>query len=246
MRLLFLFALLLNLVLFAWMHYRQPVQPESPPAMDKGIDALVLLREHDSVVETGPKKPKTLSERRAETPTQSQDSRQDKQMDPATQPVVSSVACYTAGPFVTVREAADIADKLRPLGVEARQRVTETTELSAYWVYLPPFKSREHAQEIARGLERRGVTDYFVISAADKENAVSLGVFSTREAAERRRNELAKLGYAPAVDERYRVRFEYWLDYSLGRSSPSSDAVIAALAQVQSDVRVSQRSCEPE
>lgn len=244
MRLLFLFALLLNLAFFAWMHNRQPLQPVSPPATEKGIDPLVLLRERGSVVETEPKKPKALSEQRTEKPTQPQDTQQDNQPGPATRLAVNLPTCYAAGPFATVREAADVADKLRPLGIEARQRVSESNELSAYWVYLPPFRSREHAQEVTRELARRGVKDYFVVSAADKENAVSLGVFRTREAAERRRNEIAKLGYAPTLDERYRIRFEYWLDYSFSSSASPPDAVLAVLQRERPDVRVSQRGCE--
>lgn len=244
MRLLFLFVLLLNLAFFVWIHNRQTVQPVSPPAAEKNIDPLVLLRERDSSAKPEQKTPENLSKQRNEKPAQPQDVQQDNPAGPAIPSAVNPPTCYTAGPFVTAREAADVADKLKPLGIEVRQRVSESNELSAYWVYLPPFQSRERAQEATRELARRGVKDYFVVSAAGKENAVSLGVFSTREAAERRRNEIAKLGYAPALDERYHTRFEYWLDYSLSSSATPSDAVLAVLQQEWPDARVSPRSCE--
>lgn len=239
MRPLLLFVLLLNLAFFAWMHSRQPVQPVSLPAIEKNIDSLVLLQERDSGAEPEPQKQEDLFTQRNERPAQ-----QDNPENRVVPTVVNPPACYTAGPFVTTREAAEVADKLKPLGIEVYQRVSEINELSAYWVYLPPFQSRERAQEITRELARRGVKDYFVVSTAEKENAVSLGVFRTREGAERRRNEIAKLGYAPAMDERYHTRFEYWLDYSLRSSAPPSDAVIAVLQQERPDARITPRSCE--
>jgi hypothetical protein len=193
----FLLVLLVNLAFFAWQHDLQRARPAPPapaPAQDGGSPELKLL---------------LLSERdgrgRSALPAESTAA--------AALPVAAGAAgCFSIGPYATAREAASAAEGLRLLGVEGRQRTSERHEPSGYWVYLPPYRTRELALAASRELADRGVKDRSVVSTAGKENAVSLGFFQSRARAEQRRADIAALGYAPVMEERYRTRFEYWLD----------------------------------
>jgi len=54
-----------------------------------------------------------------------------------------------------------------------------------YWVYMPPLKDKAAVNRKIGELKALGITDYFVVQAPGKWlNAISLGVFKTRDAAE--------------------------------------------------------------
>jgi hypothetical protein len=54
-----------------------------------------------------------------------------------------------------------------------------------YWVYVPPLKDKATVAQKIEQLKARGVEEYFVVQEAGVWlNAISLGVFKTREAAQ--------------------------------------------------------------
>lgn len=81
-------------------------------------------------------------------------------------------------------------------------KVTDKGEKQAvrtnYWVFLPPYPNRAKADEAAAILSRKRVKDFFVVRSGENQNAISLGVFSTRDRAE--------LRYKQIVDLRVRLR----------------------------------------
>lgn len=55
-----------------------------------------------------------------------------------------------------------------------------------YWVYIPPMRKRAEVERKVAQLKERGVTDYFVVQEKGKWlNAISLGVFRNKEAAQK-------------------------------------------------------------
>lgn len=79
-----------------------------------------------------------------------------------------------------------------------------------YWVYIPPAKKRADVEKKIVQLKGHGVSDYFVVQEKGKWlNAISLGVFKTREAAQRYLATLRSKGIRTAkVGERAsRLRF---------------------------------------
>jgi SPOR domain len=70
------------------------------------------------------------------------------------------------------------------LGDRMTQRIIEHDH--GYWVYIPPMKKRAEVEKKIAQLKEHGVQDYFVVQEKGKWlNAVSLGVFKTREAAQK-------------------------------------------------------------
>jgi hypothetical protein len=70
------------------------------------------------------------------------------------------------------------------LGDSLSQRSVEQNH--GYWVYIPPMKKRADVERKVAQLKERGVKDYFVVQEKGKWlNAISLGVFKTRDGAEK-------------------------------------------------------------
>jgi len=75
------------------------------------------------------------------------------------------------------------------LGDKLSQRQVEYA--IGYWVYIPPQKNKAAVSQKIAQLKARGVDEYFVVpDAGPWLNAISLGVFKTREAAQHFLDEL--------------------------------------------------------
>lgn len=99
---------------------------------------------------------------------------------------------------VTGEQIDNARSKIKNLGLTATENASG--ESSKVWVYMPPLENIETAKQKALQLAEMGVTDYFVVNNGGRwQNAISLGIFSTREAGERHLAELKALGVKSAV-----------------------------------------------
>lgn len=107
-------------------------------------------------------------------------------------------ACVALGPFETRDEAAAIGDEIAAAGGETL--LVEESEVGEpdYFVYVEPAASRALAHRTWRELVAQGV-DAFVIPRGERENGVSVGVFSRRELAEAQHARVAELGFPVAT-----------------------------------------------
>lgn len=105
--------------------------------------------------------------------------------------------CLEWGPLAEADRARALAD-LEPLalGKLLTQKRVETT--TSFWVFLPPAPSRFEADRRIADLRTRGVADVAVIDAGPQRNAISLGLFQTEDAANRRLSDVLMLGVANA------------------------------------------------
>jgi hypothetical protein len=105
------------------------------------------------------------------------------------QPLVKQT-CVEWGEFSGVDlQRAEKALAVIKLSEKPKRRLVDS--VSGYWVYIAPLKTRAQAEQKITQLKERGVADFFVIQEAGVwQNAISLGVFKTEEAA---KNYLAKL-----------------------------------------------------
>ncbi|MDR2195827.1 MAG: SPOR domain-containing protein [Gallionellaceae bacterium] len=80
----------------------------------------------------------------------------------------------------------------------------QVAHVDSYWVYLEPAKTATEAKTKVEQLKTLGVKDYFLIQNDDQwNNAVSLGIFKTQQAAEDYRDALTAKGVQSAqVGER--------------------------------------------
>lgn len=92
-------------------------------------------------------------------------------------------------------------------------------QIKKYWVMLPPYQSRSAAIAAITQLKKTRVKDYYRIRSGDYVNAISLGVFSTIDAAKRRVREVkaltAKIGRpSPRVEEIELPAKRFWVVYA--------------------------------
>lgn len=195
-RILFLLLLAANIGMAAWLWLAPPVATPLP-AVDPGVAPLVLLSEKEPVA------PEALAAEMAAAP---------EAADGADQ------RCVSLGPFPTQSDLRRAMAALTPAVERIQFRETLLSQSRGYNVFLPAPATREESLAVARQLSARGVRDYYVVTAGQQQNTISLGLFRERANAERRRAEIGALGFAPAIAERSEQLPVYWLDYAIGAS----------------------------
>ena len=81
----------------------------------------------------------------------------------------------------------------------------ERTQMTgnSYWVFIPPLSSKQEAERKASELKKFKAPEFFVVQEGAMRFAISLGIFSSREAAEDRLEDLRAKGVRSAkVGER--------------------------------------------
>ena len=114
----------------------------------------------------------------------------------------------------------------------------------AYWVYLPPFESYAAAQDKVKDLRKNGISDLFIMGKGEKQNAISLGLFSNKATADQRQEEVTALGLQPVMETQYRTSILEWLDIEVDSKRISTIATITAIADDYITANLSQHSCE--
>jgi len=104
------------------------------------------------------------------------------------------VACLELGP-VAAGDAARAEEAVGALsgGLKISQRRVD--DAARWWVYIPPLPTRAAANQRVAELRKQGVDDSSLINDDPAwRNAISLGVFSTEDAASRRIDDLRRRG----------------------------------------------------
>ncbi|HZX92594.1 MAG TPA: SPOR domain-containing protein [Rudaea sp.] len=199
-RIVFLLLLALNIGVACWLYFAPQSSASQLPATDRGVPKLVLLSEQEE--HAGEANAAEL----ATAPESPADLRND--------------TCTSIGPFGTQADMRGALNALTPLVSRIQYREAHATETRGYWVYLPAMSSREQALAIARQLSAKGVRDYYVVTAGDQQNTISLGLFRDRGNAEKRRNEVATLGFTPELITRTEELPVYWVDFASDPQHP--------------------------
>lgn len=193
LRVLFLLLLALNIGGALWIAFSPPPLAAVVVVADPGVPVLTLLSENET-------DPIATSAELVEAP------------QPST--AIASDNCFSLGPFATQSDLRAALNRLTPSVKRTRTRDTRVSQARGYWVFLGGMKSREEALGVARTLSSKGVRDYYVVTAGDQQNTVSLGLFREKANAERRRAEITGMGFEPELIQRTEEMPVYWLDYA--------------------------------
>jgi cell division septation protein DedD len=179
-RIVFFLLLLANLAFFAWAYFGAGRASEEPQLMEQQLNPQEIR------LLTGEQIAKLAAERA-------------KQPDRAKSPPKSPpVACLELGAF-SPADVTRVQQALEPLALGARLSQRRADEVASYWVYIPPLRNRQAANQKSAELKKLGVEDFFiVIEDAKFRFAISLGVFKTEEAARSRLAELRTKGVRTA------------------------------------------------
>ena len=255
MRYLVYLLLVANLGYFAWNWFQPSASPLEvrPAPVPPDVHQLVLLSERSTVAAKGaPGEPNEPAAQVRSEPVAAMEPVAGVQAEPQVQQaaqaaptVPEAVAapaeniCQTLGPFLKKHDVTAVFALLARNGYQVNVRDSDTRVPNGYWVYLPAMQASQ-ARRIVADLDAHGMTDYFI----GKQNYISLGIFSDKDKAERRLQEVKRLGYAPKLDQRYRTRDVYWLDVD-GRGTRLLGSEVWEQIQSQhADVRAQRVSCE--
>ena len=198
MRLLFLFMLLVNGLIYMWYSFNQQPLNAATVRIDTSAPRLVLI-----------------SELPPEDPVSTIIVDESDKVEKREPDQVDEKKCYTLGPFMNNDDVTGATEKLMLSGRPFEKRVSEKKEQIGYWVYLPPFESREAAIQKAEEFKLLGDKHFYVVKTpAEYANAISLGVFRGKSNAQRRFRQLKNLGYDVKLRGRFRQNPVYWLDYT--------------------------------
>ncbi|MBL4682124.1 MAG: SPOR domain-containing protein, partial [Pseudomonadales bacterium] len=93
------------------------------------------------------------------------------------------LSCLAVGPFHDIFVSQSAADRLLALGFSVEVKAMDVvTELNDYRVMIPPAQSLQSAFRKLRELKSQGI-DSYVITQGAGVLSISLGVFSTEQAA---------------------------------------------------------------
>ena len=208
LRLLFVLLIALNIAVGAWLLLGQN-DTHVHFATDPGVPKLHLLSELPPPASATAHAASVAAPATASVPSAAAAS---GAAAPSASPNALSYACMALGPFATQEDLRIARNALESEVQRTRARQEQTMESKGWWVHLPPSASRAAALAQALQLGGHNIQDYFVISAGDNENTVSLGVFKDPANARKRRDEIVAAGFPAQLSERTETVPEYWLD----------------------------------
>lgn len=259
MRVLFLFFLLVNAAYFymqsEWFEAQQGPIILKKEMLPDGVDRLSLLRERGLGASTT-KTTKNVGEARRPAPPKEAVSKpvipkvitsktEPKEEKPQPERVKStSEACFTLGPFKKPNVASRAAEAISALGVTVKKRQSSQRKPRGYWVFLPPLKSYSAARKLVKAMQKKGLKDLFIMGKGNRKNAVSLGLFKRKSAAEERFQQIKKMGFKVEMETQYRVSKQTWLDMGIPGDRTSTVADLTEMVEQYSGTSMSQRKCQ--
>ncbi len=206
MRSLFILLVIINVSYLLWgvVFSDEPVI-DVPKQQITGKEALILLSERPGEIKT------QVAVRAENPPTSIMKDDNDNTEDKQEQPSVSK-SCFSLGPIIDDELLESIENKLEENGFKPTQKSITDTEPKSYWVYLSPSNTMEEAFDLADDLKFENIGDFFVIETGENKRAISLGLYSSFNRANRRKSQLVDLGFRAQIKTRYKEVTRYWLD----------------------------------
>ena len=150
---------------------------------------------------------------------------------------VPSGVCLRVGPYAKTADYAPLVAWLQPRASGVSVATTKRVQRKLFWIYLEPSSAVE-AQTKLQDLARRGVHDYLLIRRTGVENAISLGVFSSQDAVNRRLAEIEKQGYRPIVVPRDETIDQHFVAARLNLGDEAIEAIPPVLLGASKAQRV--------
>lgn len=218
-RSLFLLLFALNVAAAMWVWLAPRPAASAPATTDPGVAVLTLLGESLAKLDSDAAELAVAPER--------------------TLPV-SDMACIEIGPFQTQSSLRQAQESLVAAGRPLTSREAIERRFRGFWVFLPATTSREAALTTARELAAAGIRDYYVVTAGDQENTISLGLFRDRANAERRQREMQARGYPANLLERTEEQRMYWLALA---QADTPEADWRGLVSAPNELQAAQIAC---
>ena len=249
MRLAIATLVLLNLLLFLWNYTFPYIDPLSerytpPPSLtqlslvpDEGA-AKPAAEADEPAPKAAPAPAKTASAPPAKPVAGSGEGDKDAKAPPG-----SVYVCGSIGPMLSAEEQTSV---LSMLSLEARitltPRVDENKRDLSYWVMIPPLESLSQARSQMRALSQNALNESFIVTDESHRNAISLGVFRSKEKARGLLSRVNDIGLESEARIVERGSHDYWVDFKSEQSREYYRAV-AKLLQRKKNLRHTEGDC---
>lgn len=213
----------------------------------EGFDGVIFpsLSSQDTV----PKAAKTKGERL----TLLQETDRAKELErvvknPVVEPVavvedVSAPNCKAIGPFLDMNLGQDLVAQLNALELPvSMQAIDKATGEKDYRLMISAADSLSEAYRRHKELKSNKI-ESFVITKGPLKSGISLGIFSTKQAAEKAQSALPGLGYSTELIETPRMGREYWVIPSKGPEIKISKRLWDSLADERPNLRRQLMTC---
>ncbi len=262
MRWLFLLLLAANIIFFFWNWLREDDAGSSyqqEAAFSSKGKTLVLLSELEpaltipppvkdkpSPADSAPIKelPPATAEQRASEPVTTASRTSTASSSPPSLPTAQKGGlCYVLGPFTSSTKVQQVISRTANLSARVEKRWSSSQQRTGYWVHIPPATSSKKSRDTAQKLNAAGFADAQPITSGEMKNAVSLGIFSTRESARKRLTRVRKHNRDATINEvRIRKR-QYWLALRNSEGKRLPRQVLNSLIRSERGATVEQRPC---
>ncbi len=207
MRAVFLILLVANLLFLAWAQWIDGPRDAGAHDASSNLPRLQLMEEKGPPKPSGSNSPQPV----LTPPLPPEAQKVSRQM-----PILPAVPrCTSIGPFKDIAHAARAAGLLAQRGFKLEQRAEEGETIKGYWVFVGGLTSEKEVEEVVARLEKNGFTDAHVMKNSYTNRRISVGMFSTRDRAEKRAAAIEAMGLSPEVGERKFPGTLYWIDVAL-------------------------------
>ena len=229
MRAIFITLVTLNIAYLVYQQYfyQAPVKVTVTSVNEDSVERIVLLSE------------------------KSGQSLREKEIDlvisnPVTVESESNVGCMAVGPFTDLFQGQNVVEQLAAfdLAVELKAIDNETLE-SDFRVMIPPTSSLQEAFRKLRELQSQQI-DSYVISQGKDTLGISLGVFSTKEAADVLFLKMQDAGYVVRIVGIPTVEREFWIFSTTGKDLELNDQVLVGLIANYPFLALQEKPCPEE
>lgn len=220
MRVVVLLLVLANLGYFVWSRWLTPAPASAAPTT--GIEGLPRIE----VLPPGAARPPPTppaEEAPAAAPAVEAEPSVANEAVTAGQPAGAGAAtCLTIGPFDSAAAADALVRRLAGSVYRVRRRSVDTELPDGYIVMIRGFPTKTAQERAQRRLSRGGLKDAYPLPRLADGFAVSVGLFSEQEGAERRAAEAKRLGFEPEVAARSRPAAAHWVDLAPAGGQPAA------------------------
>ena len=140
--------------------------------------------------------------------------------------------CGTIGPMFNAEEQTSVLSILSlETHAELTVRVDKNQRDLSYWVMIPPLESLAQARNYMRVLSENSMNGSFIVTDEKNRNAISLGVFRSKEKAQRQLERANALPLDSKVQMLIRGSHNFWVDFKSEVSSEYFKAIGDLLRQ---------------
>lgn len=144
---------------------------------------------------------------------------------PSQKQKTKKILCFSFGPFTDPKKRDELNAWLNENNITTTKRVADDKN-EYFWVYLATNNSPINNKSIVADLQQYHIHDYQIINQGNLKNAISLGIFSSQLATDKRLAEIRKIGYQPIVVPYYKKEMLFWIDTKIDNNKTD---ILAAL-----------------